>query len=136
TSRQLKRLEAVTRSPLYAHFSESVNGVATIRAYEVLDGRFIAGNENKIDKLNRAHYSLWCSNYWLTNRVRLIGAAVCGLVGGFLVASVSSIDGSTAGLVITYSLNFTLTIVFTVRLHAQMEMSVNSIERLDEYCKV
>lgn len=41
-----------------------------------------------IDKLNRAHYSLWCSNYWLTNRVRMIGAAVCGLVGGFLVASV------------------------------------------------
>lgn len=48
----------------------------------------------------------------------------------------SSLDGSTAGLVITYSLNFTLAIVFTVRLHAQMEMSVNSIERLDEYCKV
>ena len=53
-----------------------------------------------------------------------------------LSPQVSTIDGSTAGLVITYSLNFTLTIVFTVRLHAQMEMSVNSIERLDEYCKV
>lgn len=54
----------------------------------------------------------------------------------FMKRQVSSIDGSTAGLVITYSLNFTLAIVFTVRLHAQMEMSVNSIERLDEYCKV
>ncbi|CBJ26643.1 conserved unknown protein [Ectocarpus siliculosus] len=135
TSRQLKRLEAVTRSPLYAHFGESVSGVATIRAYEA-EKRFIQGNEDRVNNLNRAHFSLWCSNYWLTNRVRMIGAAVCALVGGFLVGSVSSVDGSTAGLVITYSLNFTLTIVFTVRLHAQMEMSVNSIERLDEYCKL
>ena len=37
---------------------------------------------------------------------------------------------------LTYALNFTLSIVFTVRLHAQMEMSINAIERLDEYCKV
>lgn len=36
TSRQLKRLEATMRSPLYAHFSESVNGVTTIRAFEVM----------------------------------------------------------------------------------------------------
>ncbi|CAN0354496.1 unnamed protein product [Pylaiella littoralis] len=135
TSRQLKRLEAVTRSPLYTHFGESVAGAATIRAFEA-EGRFIKGSEVRVDSLNRAHYALWCSNYWLTNRVRMIGAAVCAIVGGFLVASVSTIDGSTAGLVMTYSLNFTLTIVFTVRLHAQMEMSVNSIERLDEYCKL
>lgn len=52
------------------------------------EDRFIKGSEDRVNKLNRAHYSLWCSNYWLTNRVRLIGAAVCGLVGGFLVASV------------------------------------------------
>eukprot|EP00903_Cladosiphon_okamuranus_P011464 g10798.t1 len=135
TSRQLKRLEAVTRSPLYTHFGESVDGVATIRAYEA-EGRFIEGSEDRVNNLNRAHFSLWCANYWLTNRVRMIGALVCALVGGFLVGSVDSIDGSTAGLVITYSLNFTLSIVFTVRLHAQMEMSINSIERLDEYCKL
>ncbi|CAM9318351.1 unnamed protein product, partial [Discosporangium mesarthrocarpum] len=135
TSRQLKRLEAITRSPLYAHFGESVNGVSTIRAYKAED-RFIKKSEECMDALNNAHMSLWCSNYWLSNRVRWIGATVCGLVAAFLVAQVANIDGSTGGLVITYSLNFTLTVVFTVRLHAQMEMSVNSIERLDEYCKL
>lgn len=52
------------------------------------EGRFIDGSEDRVNNLNRAHYSLWCSNYWLTNRVRMIGALVCALVGGFLVASV------------------------------------------------
>lgn len=52
------------------------------------ENRFITQNENHVNNLNRAHYTLWCSNYWLTNRVRLIGALVCFLVGIFLVASV------------------------------------------------
>ncbi|CAM9817056.1 unnamed protein product, partial [Phaeothamnion confervicola] len=132
TSRQLKRLEAVNRSPLFAHFSESVGGVSTIRAFEA-EPRFVRISEGHVDQLNRTHLYLWMANYWLTNRVRNIGSAVCGLVGAFLVFRAGIVDGATAGLVLTYALQFTVAVVFTVRMHAQMEMSVNSIERLDEY---
>ena len=34
SSRQLKRLDGVTRSPIYANFSETLNGVSTIRAFK------------------------------------------------------------------------------------------------------
>lgn len=65
-------------SPLYRFF------VVFLQA----ENRFITQNEDHVNNLNRAHFTLWCSNYWLTNRVRLIGALVCFLVGIFLVASV------------------------------------------------
>jgi ABC-type multidrug transport system fused ATPase/permease subunit len=33
SAREFKRLDAILRSSLYAHFSESLTGLATIRAY-------------------------------------------------------------------------------------------------------
>lgn len=37
SSRQLQRLEATSLSPVYSHFSESIQGVSSIRAFEVAD---------------------------------------------------------------------------------------------------
>lgn len=40
TSRELQRLDSISRSPVYNHFSETLNGVDSVRAYGVSD-RFI-----------------------------------------------------------------------------------------------
>lgn len=63
TSRELKRLDSVSRSPIYAHFSETLAGVTTIRAYQLKE-RFILENETRLDLNQRAYYPSIVSNRW------------------------------------------------------------------------
>jgi ABC-type multidrug transport system fused ATPase/permease subunit len=45
---ELQRTDAVTRSPLYAHFSETLSGVDSIRAYGVSQ-RFAERSDHQVD---------------------------------------------------------------------------------------
>ena len=52
SARELKRLDAILRSSLYAHFSESLTGLATIRAYGETE-RFRKESEDWVNTENR-----------------------------------------------------------------------------------
>ena len=52
SARELKRLDAILRSSLYAHFSESLTGLATIRAYGETE-RFKKESEDRVNIENR-----------------------------------------------------------------------------------
>jgi len=52
SARELKRLDAILRSSLYAHFSESLAGLATIRAYGETE-RFKKESEDRVNVENR-----------------------------------------------------------------------------------
>jgi ABC-type multidrug transport system fused ATPase/permease subunit len=58
SSVELKRLESVSRSPIFQHFGETLNGVATIRAYGD-EERFIRENLRKVNDNNRPFMLLW-----------------------------------------------------------------------------
>ena len=53
SARELKRLDAILRSSLYAHFSESLTGLATIRAYGEIE-RFRRESEDRVNAENRS----------------------------------------------------------------------------------
>ncbi|CRK44825.1 hypothetical protein BN1723_019564, partial [Verticillium longisporum] len=66
-SRDLKRLEAVQRSPLFQQFSETLSGMTTIRAYGD-ERRFIRENLTKINTQSRPFIYMWACNRWLSFR--------------------------------------------------------------------
>ncbi|WEW55998.1 Transporter of the ATP-binding cassette (ABC) [Emydomyces testavorans] len=135
TSRDLKRLESVQRSPLYQQFGETLNGVVTIRAYG--DGaRFILDNHRLINAYNRPYLYLWASNRWLAFRVDITGALVSFFSAVFILLNVGHIDAGAAGLSLTYAITFTENILWLVRLYSENQQNMNSVERVEEYLNV
>ncbi|KAL1970957.1 hypothetical protein VTN77DRAFT_2791 [Rasamsonia byssochlamydoides] len=134
-SRDLKRLESVQRSPLYQQFGETLNGIVTIRAYGD-NQRFIHENHRRIDAYNRPHIYLWASNRWLAFRVDMTGAMVAFFSAAFVLLNIGRIDAGAAGLSLTYAVTFTENILWLVRLYAEAQQNMNSVERVKEYLEV
>ncbi|CAG5187876.1 uncharacterized protein ALTATR162_LOCUS11812 [Alternaria atra] len=135
SSRDLKRLESVHRSPLYQQFGETLSGMTTIRAYGD-ERRFIRENLNKINTQHRPFIYLWAANRWLAFRVDVVGAMVAFFSGAFVVLSVGRIDAGAAGLALTYAVTFTENVLWFVRLYSANEQNMNSVERVKEYLDV
>ncbi|KAI9247698.1 hypothetical protein BDA99DRAFT_565069 [Phascolomyces articulosus] len=135
TSRDMKRLNSVSRSPIYVQFNESVNGVTTIRAFGS-QHRFIAENHLRIDNNNRPFLWMWATNRWLHARVEVVGAFVSFCTGFVMVMARDWVDPGMAGLALSYSLTFVFHVLWVVRMYAINEMNMNAIERLHEYLDV
>jgi ABC-type multidrug transport system fused ATPase/permease subunit len=135
SSRDLKRLESVHRSPLYQQFGETLSGMTTIRAYGD-ERRFIRENLAKINTQHRPFIYLWAANRWLAFRVDVVGAMVSFFAGVFVIRSVGHIDAGAAGLALTYAVTFTENVLWFVRLYSANEQNMNSVERIKEYLDV
>ena len=134
-SRELKRLDSITKSPIYQHFSETLVGVTTIRAFGD-ESRFLQENLQKIDDNNRPFFYLWVANRWLAFRIDMIGALVVFGAGIFILADIKNIDAGLAGISLTYAISFTEDALWLVRYYSEVEMNMNSVERLKEYMDI
>ncbi|KAF9586708.1 hypothetical protein BGW38_008631 [Lunasporangiospora selenospora] len=131
-SRDLKRLNSNSRSPILNHFNEALTGLATIRAFGY-EKRFLTKNLVNLDDNNRTFFLLWSTNRWLHWRVDIAGAFVAFTTGILILQSWGNIEPGWAALSLTYALMFTGTIVWVIRIYAQNEMNLNSVERVSEY---
>lgn len=134
TSRQLKRLDSVTRSPIYSHFGETLSGVNTIRAYNSTK-RFIAESNHRVDTNQRCYYPSFISNRWLAIRLELCGNLILFFSSVFAVMNREYFQQhpGTAGLILSYALTVTSTLNWLVRMTSELETNIVSVERIDEY---
>ncbi|XP_045882134.1 ATP-binding cassette sub-family C member 2 [Meles meles] len=135
TSRQLKRLDSVTRSPIYSHFSETVSGLSVIRAFEHQQ-RFLQHNEMGIDTNQKCVFSWIISNRWLAVRLELIGNLIVFFSSLMMVIYKDNLSGDTVGFVLSNALNITQTLNWLVRMTSEIETNIVAVERINEYIKV
>ncbi|XP_077585449.1 ATP-binding cassette sub-family C member 2 [Stigmatopora nigra] len=132
TSRQLRRLDSVSRSPIYSHFGETVSGLSVIRAYGHQE-RFLQHNETTMDENLKSVYPWIVSNRWLAIRLEFVGNLVVFFAALLAVISRDSLDSGLVGLSISYSLNVTQTLNWLVRMTSELETNIVAVERVSEY---
>jgi len=138
TSRELKRLDSISKSPIYAHFQESLGGITTIRAYRQQQ-RFAMENEWRVDANLRAYFTSINANRWLAVRLEFIGSFIILAAAGFAIIAVSSGGGPSAGMVglaMSYALQITQSLNWIVRQTVEVETNIVSVERCLEYARL
>ncbi|AAS54536.2 AGR047Wp [Eremothecium gossypii ATCC 10895] len=137
TSRELRRLDSVTKSPVYAHFQETLNGVSSIRGYGQLD-RFIHINQARINNNTSAYYPSMNVNRWLAYRLEFIGSCIiffAATLSVFRLAS-GSLTSGMVGLSLSYALQITQSLNWIVRMTVEVETNIVSVERIKEYAEL
>ncbi|RLW04172.1 hypothetical protein DV515_00005916 [Chloebia gouldiae] len=135
TSRQLRRLDSVTRSPIYSHFGETVSGLSVIRAYGHQE-RFLKQNEITMDINQKSVYSWIVSNRWLAIRLEFVGSLVVFFSALLAVIAKGTLEGGIVGLSVSSALNVTQTLNWLVRTSSELETNIVAVERVHEYVTV
>ncbi|KAK9326402.1 P-loop containing nucleoside triphosphate hydrolase protein [Lipomyces orientalis] len=137
TSRELKRLDSVSRSPIYAHFQESLSGVSTIRAFRQSD-RFSTTNELHVDHNLRAYFLSLGTRRWLGVRLEFACSLVIFATAGLSIVNVSSgtVSPGLVALAMSYALQLTRSLAFIVRMMSEIEVNTVSVERILEYTRL
>nr|XP_028966066.1 ABC transporter C family member 2-like [Malus domestica] len=140
TSREVKRLDSISRSPVYAQFGEALNGLSTIRAYKAYD-RMANISGRSMDKSIRFTLVNMSSNRWLTIRLETLGGLMIWLIASFAVMQNGRAEdkvafASTMGLLLTYTLNITNLLSGVLRTASLAENSLNAVERVGSYIEL
>ncbi|KAJ8983684.1 hypothetical protein NQ317_003472 [Molorchus minor] len=152
TSRDLKRIEAATRSPIYTHLRSSVQGLPTIRAFQAQD---VVQREfdNYQDQYTAASFMFLGANrtfgFWLDfhcvvytalcNRLDILVCLVfyaSGIVMYYTLILFLEMFGGDVGFALTEAVGLTGMFQFGIRQWSEMENQMTSVERIDEYIEV
>lgn len=137
TARETKRLHSVTRSPRFAHFKETLQGLTVLRAYSK-QGVFYADFLEALAENQRMFYGMCRVNRWFSIRIPLLsGVIATGVVVGIAVGAREGVlAAGTAGLVLKYSLEFWGSMNWAIRAFSEAESKLTSVERLTHYARL
>ncbi|KAJ2926057.1 hypothetical protein H1R20_g11027, partial [Candolleomyces eurysporus] len=135
SSVETKRLDAILRSSLYASISETLTGLATIRAYGVQNKVATKASEG-LDKQNRANYMTITIQRWLGIRLDFFGNILVLGIGLFAAGFRHDVNPARIGVVLSHTLGVTMVFSEMVSQFAQNEQNMNAVERVVHYTEL
>ncbi|GIC88015.1 uncharacterized protein Aud_004406 [Aspergillus udagawae] len=130
TARQLRLLDLESKSPLYTHFLDTMNAVATFRAFGWVPAGIAANNE-LLDTSQRPFYLLAITQRWLGFSLQLVVALLA-----IMVVTLSTQLGSRAGLTgasLVTLMTFGDILNYVIRFFTQLETSIGAVSRLKHF---
>jgi len=129
---EIKRHESVFRSAVFSRFNEAIVGTSTIRAYG-MQKAFSKRLTDAIDDMDSAYYLTFANQRWLGVRLDVIGVVFLVVTGMLVITNQFSVSPSISGLVLSYLVSITQTLLLAVRQVADAQNNMNAVERMHHY---
>uniref|UniRef100_A0A8B9RPG4 ABC-type glutathione-S-conjugate transporter n=1 Tax=Astyanax mexicanus TaxID=7994 RepID=A0A8B9RPG4_ASTMX len=134
TSCQLRRLESVSRSPIYTHFNETVQGASVIRAFGE-QPRFILQANGRVDHNQTSYFPRFVATRWLAVNLEFLGNLLVLAAAILSVTGKDTLSPGIVGLAVSHSLQVTGILSWIVRAWTDVENNIVSVERVKEYAE-
>ncbi|KAJ0162521.1 Canalicular multispecific organic anion transporter 2 [Colletotrichum tanaceti] len=132
TSRQIRLLGIEAKAPLYTHFSESVAGGATIRAFG-WQGRYQERNYRRIDLSQKPNYVQGCIQAWLTFVLNLVVAVLAAVLVGVVVTWHDRFSAGSVGVSLVMVIGFSEVLARLIQSWTKLESSVGAVARVRRF---
>lgn len=131
----VKRADGIPTADILEHFTSSMAGLSTIRAFGAVD-RSIERMYQYADGLSKARRHFWIFNRWLGLQMSFIGILFSMGMGIILLSSNSTIDTSLVGFSHTFSMGFSQAIFKAVNKFGHLETAMDAAGAITEYVEL
>ncbi len=132
TSRPIRLLSLESKAPLYDHFLQTIDGGATIRAFQ-WQGRFTKVNEELLDLSQKPFYALYSVQQWLQVVLDLLVAALATLLTALVLFVTNKTTSGSVGVALVNLLSFNTSLKQLITNWMQLETSLGAISRTKEF---
>ncbi|KAG9073180.1 hypothetical protein KI688_000967 [Linnemannia hyalina] len=134
SSRQVKRIDSTSRSPIYSHLSETLDGLTSVRAFGVAN-KFMDEHIKTQEDNGRAFFTYLGMARWLGYRLDAVSAMFLGVTAIACVAVRDSQEASRAGLAMSSVISLSGELQWAIRMSVEAAILMVSVERMMEYAQ-
>lgn len=125
----MRFLDLECKSPLYTHFTETLEGLSTIRTFGWQE-HFITTNLDRLDDSQRPYYMMYCIQRWLMLVLQLLIAGMVVVVVALATSLSETTNGGRLGVSLSSVVTFNASLAMLLYFWTQTETSLGAISRL------